>query len=511
MFGEYDSESPRVPSPWDPFLPSPPSEGELCIPFRRGIPKLVPEAEEVSPSQFPILVSHLIDSFGQGNVEYKLKLSHLNPARFARLVTQLKWRLLEGGGQAYYELGVADSGALIGLSRGDLEHSLETLEMMAGEIGASVIVVKEIEVPPLMVAIADKLSGYIDPETGQWAEKMYSRRSRVFLSSDGEHDTTPTTTEAETDFEDGPFTSTLATPADSSCVSLSSPTLTVPQQYFTTRPQMPSYQASPSILPIDDDLALFSMEPEPPLQDVEERLDATLVADSGEISVGIEIAAVYKPRPIRRRLQLTPSGPPPHHGKRSQKAKEKKSLPWRTIPAPDSSVIPEESKDENNSLDKQVAKVLHRRATRDKRRDERRATLLTSVAQVSIGVVKGAVEEHSVHHESPLPKTETSRKVVDVLETYVQQDSDGLGSILGALRIAEESSKSSSVQTKDAVLVANKESIRVDTPGTSPLTSTIADSQAPIAREPRLIVEALVVRKMSLEEAFLDFGGFSLN
>ena len=28
--------------------------------------------------------------------------------------------------------------------------------------------------------------------------------------------------------------------------------------------------------------------------------------------------------------------------------------------------------------------------------------------------------------------------------------------------------------------------------------------------QPRLIVEALVVRKMSLEEAFLDFGGFSL-
>lgn len=28
---------------------------------------------------------------------------------------------------------------------------------------------------------------------------------------------------------------------------------------------------------------------------------------------------------------------------------------------------------------------------------------------------------------------------------------------------------------------------------------------------PRLIVEALVVRKMSLEEAFLDFGGFSLS
>ena len=79
---------------------------------------------------------HAYSSF-QGNVEYKLKLTNVTAVRFARLVTQLKWRLLEGGGQAYYELGVADSGALIGLPRADLEESLETLEMMAGEIGAS--------------------------------------------------------------------------------------------------------------------------------------------------------------------------------------------------------------------------------------------------------------------------------------------------------------------------------------------------------------------------------------
>lgn len=58
-----------------------------------------------------------------------------SPARFARLVTQLKWRLLEGHGQAYYEIGVADSGLLIGLSKPDLEKSLATLEEMAGDIG----------------------------------------------------------------------------------------------------------------------------------------------------------------------------------------------------------------------------------------------------------------------------------------------------------------------------------------------------------------------------------------
>src|ERR1700761_6760939 len=87
----------------------------------------------------------------QGNVEYKLQLIDPTPERFPRLVTQLKWRLLEGGGQAYYELGVADSGQLVGLTRENLERSLATLECMAGEIGASVIVVKEIDVPSRVV------------------------------------------------------------------------------------------------------------------------------------------------------------------------------------------------------------------------------------------------------------------------------------------------------------------------------------------------------------------------
>ncbi|KAG6888049.1 hypothetical protein C0995_010910 [Termitomyces sp. Mi166 len=123
MFGESESESPRVPSPWDSLIELSTSPSPLSL---DNLPRLVPENDE-------------------GNVEYKLQLLSPSPARFARLVTQLKWRLLEGGGQAYYELGVADSGALVGLPRAELEQSLETLEMMAGEIGASVIVVKEIE------------------------------------------------------------------------------------------------------------------------------------------------------------------------------------------------------------------------------------------------------------------------------------------------------------------------------------------------------------------------------
>lgn len=82
----------------------------------------------------------------QGNVEYKLHLINPSSSRFARLVTQMKWRLLEGGGQAIYELGVADSGDLVGLLPGDLRATLDTLHAMAAEIGARVIISKEIEV-----------------------------------------------------------------------------------------------------------------------------------------------------------------------------------------------------------------------------------------------------------------------------------------------------------------------------------------------------------------------------
>ena len=42
------------------------------------------------------------------------ELTALLITRFNRLVTQMNWRLMEGNGQAYYQLGVADSGQLVG-------------------------------------------------------------------------------------------------------------------------------------------------------------------------------------------------------------------------------------------------------------------------------------------------------------------------------------------------------------------------------------------------------------
>jgi len=66
-----------------------------------------------------------------GNVEYKLKLLSPTASRFEHLVTQMKWRLREGQGEAIYEIGVSDSGILTGLNEEDMEDSLRTLRRMA--------------------------------------------------------------------------------------------------------------------------------------------------------------------------------------------------------------------------------------------------------------------------------------------------------------------------------------------------------------------------------------------
>ena len=50
-----------------------------------------------------------------GNTEYKLKLCDLTMYKIDKRTTQMRFRLTEGRGTAYYELGVHDNGELIGI------------------------------------------------------------------------------------------------------------------------------------------------------------------------------------------------------------------------------------------------------------------------------------------------------------------------------------------------------------------------------------------------------------
>ncbi|CAG0889840.1 unnamed protein product [Cyprideis torosa] len=78
-----------------------------------------------------------------GNVEYKLKLMNPTRYRFEHLVTQMKWRLREGQGEAIYEIGVQDCGRIKGLTAQEMRGSLETLQRMADKLGATVSVLRE--------------------------------------------------------------------------------------------------------------------------------------------------------------------------------------------------------------------------------------------------------------------------------------------------------------------------------------------------------------------------------
>ncbi len=79
----------------------------------------------------------------EGNVEYKLKVTAPSARRFEELATQLKFRLDEKGGEAFYVLGVSNEGEPIGLNDVEAEESLQNLKRVAEEIGARGTVLRE--------------------------------------------------------------------------------------------------------------------------------------------------------------------------------------------------------------------------------------------------------------------------------------------------------------------------------------------------------------------------------
>uniref|UniRef100_A0A915L543 Tr-type G domain-containing protein n=1 Tax=Romanomermis culicivorax TaxID=13658 RepID=A0A915L543_ROMCU len=76
----------------------------------------------------------MISLFGSDQTgKQKLKLVNPSPSRFQHLVTQMKWRLREGQGEAIYEIGVEDDGRCTGLTQKEMDASMSTLRRMAVE------------------------------------------------------------------------------------------------------------------------------------------------------------------------------------------------------------------------------------------------------------------------------------------------------------------------------------------------------------------------------------------
>eukprot|EP01111_Echinosteliopsis_oligospora_P012342 TRINITY_DN4203_c0_g3_i2.p1 TRINITY_DN4203_c0_g3~~TRINITY_DN4203_c0_g3_i2.p1 ORF type:complete len:217 (+),score=63.47 TRINITY_DN4203_c0_g3_i2:136-786(+) len=87
--------------------------------------------------------AHLSPEVEFGNIEYKWKLINPTQERLEHLVTQLKWRLGEGMGEAIYEVGVEDNGVPTGLKEEELQQSIATLQLMAQKLEADLTILRE--------------------------------------------------------------------------------------------------------------------------------------------------------------------------------------------------------------------------------------------------------------------------------------------------------------------------------------------------------------------------------
>ncbi|KXN85118.1 GTP-binding protein 2 [Leucoagaricus sp. SymC.cos] len=532
MFGEYESESPRVPSPWDSLISSPRSLSPSKLTCQSNASLSTDTlSTSISPrhlSPSPLLLPRLVPENDSGNVEYKLQLLNPSPARFARLVTQLKWRLLEGGGQAYYELGVADSGDLVGLGREELEASLDTLEMMAGEIGASVIVVKEIEVPAELAAHYEEDShnnGQFN-SCGDARGKRSRRKERGLVGlylDDADSTSIPASTNVETEDDLG---------------------VNDDHQYEDMQINI-ALQKSPSshdaMADLTDAMAMFSMDLELDSgavegTDISEIDDDRLALPPPQYAIDLEISSVYKPRPMRKRFHhIHPGHQHPHangqgrsNGKRGKKVKEK----------PHVRRAQKDSSSPNGGAPAPSNKALTRRQARDRRREERKQTLLTmavrGVVEAPNGNVALADATNPSSHPTPTEHAETIQAEAETLVEELEGLHVGVGSSI-PMSITSESIATSftSVNTDSTIttttagvsttvnathitseshVIVAKGDVRMDddeevlvAPVVVPRLTEPEDGKA----DTKLIVEVLVVRKMSMEEGFLDFEGFS--
>ncbi|KAF0991139.1 hypothetical protein HZS_810 [Henneguya salminicola] len=86
-----------------------------------------------------------------------VKLKNIRSDRLVSLGTQMKWRMQEGNGEAYYQIGVTDFGNPVGIEITDLNESIENILKICKMIDSTVSRVRILHT----ACIVDELTRYV--------------------------------------------------------------------------------------------------------------------------------------------------------------------------------------------------------------------------------------------------------------------------------------------------------------------------------------------------------------
>lgn len=76
----------------------------------------------------------------EGNIEYKWKFNEkkINDNKIEKLISQMRYRIMEGNGAAFYYIGVKDNGNCDGIEWYDLLYTLEIIQIVSNKLCANI-------------------------------------------------------------------------------------------------------------------------------------------------------------------------------------------------------------------------------------------------------------------------------------------------------------------------------------------------------------------------------------
>ena len=83
-----------------------------------------------------------------GNIEYKQGFMHMTPKKIKKYATQLKFRVIEGNGNAVYIIGVKDNGDIMGIHNKHINNYINIMNKMCDEVEVEIESFKIITLSP---------------------------------------------------------------------------------------------------------------------------------------------------------------------------------------------------------------------------------------------------------------------------------------------------------------------------------------------------------------------------